>query len=272
MLIESAAGAPERTDALNPAVGAHDWHVIHPELDMFSPKNGYNPATHSATYSAEFLKKYFAAQAARSTELIQEAQARLAKIEKGEGMFKDDEPFVVAGSTIGINGARALLADTRLMGHIHSPHTLLKADGTRPVIAYPTTMEPEASAEGNNLFYANTLVTTVKSYLSFQALRVSPDYHVTEDNIVGVDWRSVPNSIEGNLQGIRVPTLIVSGTCAPHIVYHEIAYNLSAATDKELVGVEGGNHGLTACRPEFGDVSKRAYDYVDSWINKPGRF
>jgi pimeloyl-ACP methyl ester carboxylesterase len=272
MLLESAAGAPERTDALNPAVSPHDWHVVHPELDMFSPKNGYDPATKSATYSAEFLKQYFAAQAARAAQLIEEAQARLAKIEKGEGAFKDDEPFVVVGTTLAINGARPLLADTRLMGHVHAPHMLLKADGSRPVIAYPLVMDPEASAQGNDQLFSNTQDTTVKTYLSFQALRVSPDYHMTEDNIVGVDWRSVPNSLEGNVQGIRVPTLFVSGTCAPHIVYQEIAYDLSAAKDKDLVGVEGANHGLTACKPEYGDASKRAYDYVDSWLMNPGRF
>ena len=272
MLIESAAGAPERTDALNPAVGLHDWKVIHPELDMFSPKNGYDPATHSAHYSDEFLKKYFAAQAAKSTALIEEAQGRLDKIQKGEGDFKDDEPFIVTGSTLGINGARALLADTRLMNHVHAPHLLLKADGTNVVEKYPEVMDPDASAQDNGNFWSNTQNTTVKTYLSFQGLRVSPDYHMTEDNIVGVDWRSTPNSIEGNVQGIRIPTLIVSGTCAPHIVYQEIAYDLSAAQDKDIVGVEGANHGLTACKPQYGDTSKRAYDYVDGWLSKPGRF
>jgi hypothetical protein len=272
MLLESAAGAPERTDALNPAVGLHDWKIIHPELDMFSPANGYDPATHSGKYSDAFIKKYFAAQAARSKALIDEAEARLALIDKGQGSFKDDEPFIVTGSTLAINGARLLLADTQLMGHVHAPHMLLKADGTNPVIKYPLVMDPEASAQDNGNLWSNTQNTTVKTYLSFQALRVSPDYHMTEDNIVGVDWRSVPDSIEGNVQGIHVPTLIVSGTCAPHIVYQEIAYDLSAAQDKDLVGVEGANHGLTACKPEYGDTSKRAYDYVDGWLSKPGRF
>ena len=81
---------------------------------MFDPKNGYNPATKGANYSPEFLKKFFAAQGARANQLIDEALARLAKIEKGEGEFKDDEPFVVAGSTVRINGARPQLADIRL--------------------------------------------------------------------------------------------------------------------------------------------------------------
>ena len=272
MLIESAAGAPERTDALNPAVGLHDWKVIHPELDMFSPKNGYDPATHSAHYSDEFLKKYFAAQAAKSTALIEEAQARLDKIQKGEGDFKDDEPFIVTGSTLGINGARALLADTRLMNHVHAPHLLLKADGTNVVEKYPEVMDPEASAQDDGNLWSNTQNTTVKTYLSFQGLRVSPDYHMTEDNIVGVDWRSSGDSPQGNMEGIHVPTLVVAAGCGSDLVLLEIAYDLSAAKDKEYVGVEGANHNMAPCRPEFGDTYKRAFDYIDSWLSKPGRF
>ena len=272
MLLDSAAGAPERTDALNPALDAHHPRVHHADLDMFDPKNGYNPATKGATYSPEFLKKYFAAQAARSTELIDEAMARLAKIEKGEGEFKDDEPFVVAGSTVRINGARAQLADIRLMSKSHAPHTLLKADGSKPATIIPQVMPPQASADDQDLLFATTLDVTVRHYLSFQALRVTPDYHMTEDNIYGVQWRSTPNSIEGNVEGIKVPTLIMSGTCAPHVVYLELTYDHSAAQDKEMVGVEGANHGFMPCKPEYGDTFKRAFDYADSWLSKPGRF
>ena len=63
-----------------------------------------------------------------------------------------------------------------------------------------------------------------------------------------------------------------SGTCAPHVVYLEIAYEHSAANDKEMVGVQGANHGLMPCRPEYGDTFKRAFDYADAWLSKPGRF
>jgi hypothetical protein len=45
-----------------------------------------------------------------------------------------------------------------------------------------------------------------------------------------------------------------------------------AAQDKEIVGLEGANHGLQPCRPEFGDTFKRAFDFVDSWLSKSGRF
>jgi hypothetical protein len=272
MLIDSAAGAPERTDALNPAVDPHHPRQHNPQLDMFDRGNGYNPATKGATYSPEFLKKYFAAQAARSTQLIDEALARLAKIEKGEGEFQDDEPFVVAGSTVRINGARPQLADIRLLSKSHAPHLLLKADGSKPVTVIPQVMPPQASPDDQDLLFATTLNVTVRHYLSFQALRVTPEYHMTEDNVLGVRWRSTPNSIQGNVEGIQVPTLVLSGTCAPHVVYLELAYDHSAAKDKEFVGVEGANHGLMPCRPEFGDTFKRAFDYVDGWLSKSGRF
>ncbi len=65
---------------------------------------------------------------------------------------------------------------------------------------------------------------------------------------------------------------VMSATCAPHLAFLEIAYDHSAATDKEFVGVEGANHGFAPCRPEFGDTFRRAFDYIDGWIGKPGRF
>ena len=56
------------------------------------------------------------------------------------------------------------------------------------------------------------------------------------------------------------------------MIYLETGYDLSAAKDKEFVGVEGGNHTFQACKPEYGDPAKHAFDYVDSWLMKPGRF
>jgi len=271
MLLDSAAGAPERTDALNPAVDLRYPRARNPELDMFSPQNGFNPATKSATYSPEFLKTFYAAQAAKANTVIDDALDRLALIEKGLGDYKDDEPFVVPGGALQVNGARPELADMRLLSRTHAPHTLLKADGTKPTQIIPQVYGPLASPDNEDRLNATTLNATVRSYLSFQGLRVTPDYHSTEDNVVGIVWRSTANSIEGNLQGIKVPTLIVSGTCAPHLVLLEIGYDLSAAKDKTIVGLEGANHGLMPCRPEFGDTFKRGFDYIDSWLLQPGR-
>jgi pimeloyl-ACP methyl ester carboxylesterase len=271
VLLDSAAGAPERTDALNPAVDLRYPRARNPELDMFAPQNGFDPKTKSANYSPEFLARFYAAQAAKANTVINDALDRLALIEKGMGDYKDDEPFVVPGAALQVNGARPELADMKLLSHTHAPHTLLKADGTKPTQIIPQVYGPLANADAENRLNSTTISTTVRGYLSFQGLRVTPDYHSTEDNVVGVVWRSTANSIEGNLQGIQVPTLIMSGTCAPHLVLLEIAYDLSAAKDKTIVGLEGANHGLMPCRPEFGDTFKRGFDYVDSWLLQPGR-
>jgi pimeloyl-ACP methyl ester carboxylesterase len=273
MLLDADSGAPWKTSALNPAVDPHHPRQHNAELDMFDPKNGYNAATRSANYSPEFLKKFFAAQGARANQLINEALVRLEKIEKGEGEFKDDEPFVVAGwSMHGSQGGRPAMADTRLLSKTRAQHLLLKADGSQPVQVIPSVMPPQARPEDEGLLFETTLNVTVRHYLSFQALRLTPDYAMIENNILGVDWRSTPNSIQGNVEGIHVPTLVMSATCAQHVVFLEITYDHSAAKDKELVGVEGADHMFQACKPEYGDTNKRAFDYVDRWLSKPGRF
>ena len=103
-------------------------------------------------------------------------------------------------------------------------------------------------------------------------MRTDGGYKLTEDNVTGVEWRSVPNSVPGNVEGIRVPSLFVSATCAPHLVFTEIAYERSAAKDKEFIGVDGADHEFRPCGPEYGDPARHAFGYVDSWLLQPGRF
>jgi pimeloyl-ACP methyl ester carboxylesterase len=272
MLLDIATGAPERTMALNPAVGAHNPRLENPDLDSFSPKNGYNPATRAATYSAAFTKKYFAAQRARANGLIEEAQTRLAKVEKGESDYKDDEPFVVTGSDTHATGARLDLADLRLLSKTRAPHLFLKADGSKPVQIIPLVQPPLGSPQDQNQLGRTVMNVTLKYYLSYQAVRLNPDYTLTENNVTGVQWRSTPNSAQGNAEGIHVPTLVMAGTCSVHLVLSEITYDHLAAIDKEFIGIEGASHQLRPCRPEYGATMKHIFDYADSWLTKPGRF
>ena len=273
ILIDADSGGPWKTTGMNPAVDPHHPRQHNAELDMFNPKNGYNTATRSANYSPEFLKKFFAAQSARANQLIDEAQARLDKIKIGEGEFLDDEPFVVAGWSLhGSSGGRPEMADTRLLSKTRDRHMLLKADGSLSMQVIPSVMPPQARPEDEGLLYQSALNATVRHYLSFQAVRLMPDYALTENNITGVQWRSTPNSIQGNVEGIHVPTLVMSGTCAQHLVFLEITYDHSVARDKEMVGVEGADHSFQPCLPEYGDTFKRAFDFADRWITKPGRF
>src|SRR5262245_20698305 len=98
-------------------------------LDLFDPANGYSPAANSANYSDAFVKKFFAAQAARNEKLIAAAQARLSAIEKGQSKYKGDEPFEVPELCC----ARIFQGDTKLVSHTKASHPLLKTDGTTPM-------------------------------------------------------------------------------------------------------------------------------------------
>jgi hypothetical protein len=270
MLLDANTGAPEKTLALNPAVNELRPRQIDPALDIYDARNGYDAAARAATYSAEFLDKFFAAQGAKANRVIDAALARLEAIESGAGEYPDDEPFVVAGAAINNAGARPELADIRLMSRTRAPHPVLKADGSTKVEVLQQTRLAQGQPYRSTLGQT-TMNTTVRKYLSFQALRVTPDFRMTEDNVIGMQWRSTANSVQGNVEGIRVPTLIMAASCATEFVLLEIAYDHSAAKDKEYVGVEGADHNFRPCKPEYGDTYQRSFDYMDAWLSKPGR-
>jgi hypothetical protein len=275
ILLDANSGAVSRVLALNPAMNPHNPKQIDSSVDMFDAKNGYDPATGKANYSPEFLKKYFAAQASRANQMDDEALARLEKIQKGEGDFKDDEPFLVAGSSgagRAAAGANPSGTDLRLLSSTHAPHLLLKADGTQSTQVISGVGGPSQRPQDQDSLSQTTVNVTVKHYLSFDAIRVKPDFHLTADNITGIDWHSSGDSMQGNMDGIHVPTLVVAAGCGADLVLLELAYDQSGAKDKDYVGVEGANHNMEPCRPEFGDTYKRAFDYMDSWLSKSGRF
>jgi pimeloyl-ACP methyl ester carboxylesterase len=271
LLLDINIGSPLRTIAIDPAVTDNE----HPakrklDVDMFDARNGYDAKTHSAQYSDAFEKKFFAAQRDRNTQLVDEALGRLAKIDKGEGRFKDDEPFTVAGGSVRVNGARPDLADRRLLATTHGTHLLLKADGTTPTQIIPSVLGP-AAAEDQDRLNDTAQMGTIRHFLSFYGLRVTADYAITANDMKGIVWRSSANSAPGNVEGITVPTLVMASTCAAHIVPTEIVYDHSRAKDKAYVAVEGADHSFLPCKPEYGDTRARAMNYADAWLMQPGR-
>ena len=272
VLLDINAGAPLRTIALDPAVDSQHPRERNAALDMFDPRNGFDTKTGAATYSPEFARRFLAAQGARDNKLIDDALSRLARIDKGEGDYKDDEPFVVPGSSRMENGARLDLADRHFMARTHAPHPLLKTDGSIVTQIVQSVLPPlPDNVEGVDTLERTTQNVTVRHFLSFYALRTTPEYSVTENDVKGIVWHSTVNSAPGSVEGVKVPTLVVAGSCYGHMVFNEIVFDHSAAKDKTYVAVEGANHSLQPCKPEYGDTSKRAFDYVEGWLNKAGR-
>ena len=61
-------------------------------------------------------------------------------------------------------------------------------------------------------------------------------------------------------------------TCHYLLVPDEIIFDHLGSNDKTPAFAEGAVHGFTPCRPEYGDTVKRAFDHVDTWLSKAGRF
>jgi hypothetical protein len=133
LLLDINIGAPHRMVSLDPAVDTSQPRKREPSLDMYATQNGYDPETNTASYAPAFVKRYYGALHGRSDRLIAEAQGKLKAIESGQGPYKDNEPFVVAGMAVNSTGARLNMADSRLLSRTHAPHLQLKADGTTPV-------------------------------------------------------------------------------------------------------------------------------------------
>jgi pimeloyl-ACP methyl ester carboxylesterase len=231
-------------------------------FDIFDAANGYDRKK-GATYSSTFLKNFFAAQAARNEKLISNAQARLTAIENGKGKYKRDEPFEVAEAN-----ARALQTDTSLISRSRNEHPLLKSDGTT-VTQIIRSVRPPMGQEDS---IGNYEQYSVRGFLAGEAIRTTADYMMTENSITGIDWNSSNTSAPSNIEGIKVPVLIMAMTCHYFVVPDEILFDHATSKDKQLVYVEGASHGYTPCRPEYGDTMKRTFDHIDTWLSVNRRF
>lgn len=273
ILLDPAPGALHRMSSIDPAVDDRSGRR-NPALDLFIAANGFNPASGRASYDAEFLRRFYAAQAARIEHTVNLALNRLSALQGGTGLFTDDEPFTVVGLSDANLGARPYHADLGLLAHTKQPHTLLRADGSRiesvVSVARPPSGLQVAKAAGTLLGMG--VNTSVRSFLSNDAIRVTSGYGFTADDIVGVDWTSSINSTVGNAEGITVPALVMVMACHYLVVHGEIVFDHLRSNDKTLAAVEGAVHEFTPCRPEYGDTVKRTFDYVEDWLSKPGRF
>ena len=237
------------------------------DLDLYDPANGFDPAKGRADYPATFRARFLAEQAARNGRLINQAQALLAKIEAKEpGFFADDMPFSVMGGT----SARLWQPDTGLLRKTKRAHRLLKADGTEAMETLVSLRPPSGNPREARGF-GSVLQVSVKNFLGAHALRTTPDYNQTEDDVTGVDWASSNSSTIPNVRGVTTPLLIEVMTAHYFLRPGEMILDAAGSADKSMVGIEGATHMLSpcaACGPApaaFGDTVKRAYDYLDGW-------
>ena len=155
---------------LNPAVvNDADPRQINPELDPFSPKNGFN-ANGPSHYSEAFQQKYFKAQAVRMNRLIDSARDKLQRMKSGQEAFPDNDVLLVVRGT----GARLADLDPSIHHTTVKPQKLGKNDGTIVTQIVESVRKPARGAEKENAtFHGGTNFLTLRSFLSANAIRAT---------------------------------------------------------------------------------------------------
>jgi pimeloyl-ACP methyl ester carboxylesterase len=177
------------------------------ELDMFNPKNGFNPNGPS-NYSPEFQARYFKAQADRMMRLIEIARGKLDRIKRNDYPYPDDDIMVIPRSgnpgAGGGDSEASLYVTQPDMPYFNStarPAKLLRNDGmvSTQVINSVMVANPNV-ARAQSQFRSGTKIFMLRSFLSAQAIRAKN----SKDDI---DWCSSNNSTVCAVQAISVPVL-----------------------------------------------------------------
>jgi pimeloyl-ACP methyl ester carboxylesterase len=261
---------------INPAVvnenNPPDAPVI-AELDMFNPKNGFNPNGPS-NYSPEFQARYFKAQADRMMRLIDIARGKLDRIKRKDYPYPDDDIVVIPysgnpGAGGGDSEASLYVTqpDMPFFNGTSKPQKLLRNDGTvaTQVIRSVMVANPDAG-RAQSRFRSGTKIFTLQSFLSAQAIRA-------KDSKDDIDWCSSNNSTVCAIGSISVPLLFMSMGGHYYIGDGERYLETARGQDKDFVVIEGATHSFTPCARcektpgQYSNTVKNLFDYTTNWIN-----
>lgn len=259
--------------SVDPAVTDEtDGKKLDPTLDVFNPKNGFD--RNGAHYSAEFKARFLKAQRERNDRIINAALAKLEKLEKGEGMFADDEPFTVAGAAVMAPNNKLFPQDVSLLAHTEDEYPLIHADGSITVGVVPSVRKPRGDRSFTPIYGMGAAKGSVRQYLTNTAVRTTEKYDIDETGIRGINWDSSFCCTPGNVRFIDCPTLIMGMTGGYEYLAAEVIYRNSPAKDKTIAFVEGATHMITPAREceefpgQFGDTVKNTFDYADKWLRE----
>ncbi|WP_342758393.1 alpha/beta hydrolase [Kineothrix sedimenti] len=245
---------------------------LDPELDIFNPANGYDPA--GAHYTKAFIEKYFKAQADRNRRLIKLALNRLELINSGRGNYADDEPFIITAGNQPKPNNRLIPEDLHFLSHTKKPYDLLRGDGTVTNEIIHCVRTPEIDFCFSRFYNMGANATTVKGFLSSQAINATDEFLVKEDDIVGVDWNSCYASPISNIKHIDVPLLTIGLTGSYEYLAAEMIFENAQMGDKTIAFIHGAghmftpNHSAEKKHGSFGNTEKVLYDYMGTWMRR----
>ena len=274
MLIDSNFGNGMMTlVSLDPAIiDETDGIKRDPAYNVFAREAGYSKDG-NVRYTEKFKTRYYEAQAKRQERLISCALERMDALERCEGLYEDDEPLTVAGGSQIAPNNRLFPQDLHMLAHTKGEYDLVHADGsvTREVIRSVRTARP--AIDPTPLYGLGAMTTTVRTYLSSNCVRTTPDYGVKEDGIDGIDYDSAFCCPPGNVKHIHAPLLVMGMTGGYECIASEIIYQNAVSADKTIAFVEGGTHMLGTAKDaerypgQFGDAAKTLFDAIADWLN-----
>ncbi|GKZ16460.1 hypothetical protein AbraIFM66951_007144 [Aspergillus brasiliensis] len=264
--------------SLNPAIEDETKaSKLNRSLNIYNPNNGFSNGTQS-NFTADFKERFVKGIVARNNRVLEHAQNRLKEIEKGNGMFGDDEPLTMPAALYLATNNLFISQDVRTLHHTTYPWTLLEANGTSKQII-PSVRVPSGWDDVSNSWEQAALKTTVRRYLSTLAIRANESFNILADNLEGIDYESTQMAPAASIKGVSVPLLTMGMT--GHYEYlnaEKIHLNAVKSNDTSIAFVQGAQHGIYTCTEcesypgEFGDTVKTCFDYVAGWLSERGRF
>ena len=115
-------------------------------------------------------------------------------------------------------------------------------------------------------FSLGTRIFTLRSFLSANAVRAT-------DSLEDIDHCSANNSTNCAVQSISVPVLFAAMGAFVFVRDNEVLFEMAKSADKELIYIEGANHGFTGCVPcettpgQYQNSFRNFFDYAAKWIN-----
>ena len=250
--------------SLNPSVTVVNGEkTITPELDLYSPANGYRPDG-SSEYSAEFIQRYYAAQSAKMNELIAYVQGVQARIASGDYAYEDDDYILMPGGNAVIAHAAPNLVPELLS--TRNPTKLMKNDGSFVTGIVKSVMVADEDLAAGARSLDGTAIHRLSTFMSSVAVR-------SRESLIDIDYCSAINSTTCLVQDITVPTVFMAMGGYKFIRDHEIMYENAAATDKDFVVIEGALHGYEPCTRcettpgQFANSTRNTFDYIRDWAN-----
>ena len=251
--------------SLNPSVRIEDGvRTIIPELDLYSPANGYNP-NGSSNYSPEFIERYYRAQSAYMNELIADVQHRQELIAQGEYAYSDDDYIMMPGGNAVIVHAAPGLAPELIS--TRNPTKLMRNDGpiVTEIVRSVMVADEDLAAGGESL--DGTDIHRLSTFMSSVAIR-------STNSLDGIEHCSTINSTTCFVADITVPTVFLAMGGYKFIGDHEIMYERAASEDKDFVVIEGALHGYDPCTRcettpgQYANSTKNTFDYIRDWTNE----